>query len=302
MKMKGKLLLLIATITVTAGLYGCITTGSNELSALNQRMIMLEERVYRIEQVVEGYKASAKNVADMGASIDAVRNRVGQVQGKVEEHEQKLSALSSQINQLQERISKIRETPSSPPATAPSSEQKGEPSQKPSSQTAPPSQKLPSTPEKPQETQKAQETQQKQEQAQQKVPTEKSMYEEALAAYNRKDYNVAEKGFQEFIKKYPDSPMADDATFWLGEISFTRGNLLKAIEYYQKVIDVYPKGNKTPMAMYKQGKAWEKLGDSTAAKILYEKIIKKYPNSSEAKLAQQALDEISKGKTSSQSN
>jgi TolA-binding protein len=68
------------------------------------------------------------------------------------------------------------------------------------------------------------------------------------------------------------------------------------------VIDVYPKGNKVPMALYKQGKAWEKLGDSTAAKILYEKVAKKYPNSSEAKLAQQALDELNKGKSSKTSD
>lgn len=297
-----RLYVIVLTVAIL-GLYGCVATGGNELSALNQRMIMLEERLYRLEQTVEGYKASSKNVADMGASLDAVRNKIGQVQGKVEEHDQKLSTLSNQITQLQEKVSKMRE-PSSPstPISPPPADQKGEPSTKPA--PSPPTQKPSVAPEKPQEAQKPQETQQakpSQEQAQPKPPTEKSMYEEALASYNRKDYNAAEKGFQEFIKKYPDSPMADDATFWLGEIHFTRGNLLKAIEYYQKVIDVYPKGNKVPMAMYKQGKAWEKLGDSTAAKILYEKIVKKYANSSEAKLAQQALDELNK-KSSSPSN
>jgi len=297
--MRSKILLFMAMLGVI-GLSACVTTGGNELSALNQRLVMLEERVYRLEQTMEGYKASAKNVADMGTSLDAIRTKVGQVQGRVEEHEQKLSALSSQIAQLQDSMKK-QEKPPSPPVAFPT-EQKPEPSvkpaEKPSEQTS--VSKQPSTVEKPKE---AQQQKPSEETVQQKPPAEKAMYEEALSAYNRKDYNAAEKGFQEFLKKYPDSPLADDATFWIGEIHFTRGNLLKSIEYYQKVIDVYPKGNKVPMAMYKQGKAWEKLGDSTAAKILYEKVIKKYGNTSEAKLAKQALDELNKGgKSSAPSN
>ena len=297
--MRSKVLLLVGMLSVI-GLSGCVTTGSSELSALNQRLVMLEERVYRLEQTMEGYKASTKNVADMGTSLDAIRTKVGQVQGRVEEHEQKLSALSNQIAQLQDALKKQEKL--SPPTVAVPSEQKPEPSTKPSEKPSeqPSVSKQPSTAEKPKE---AQQQKPSEEAVQQKPPAEKAMYEEALSAYNRKDYNAAEKGFQEFLKKYPDSPLADDATFWLGEIHFTRGNLLKAIEYYQKVIDVYPKGNKVPMAMYKQGKAWEKLGDSTAAKILYEKVIKKYGNTSEAKLAKQALDELNKGgKSSAPSN
>ncbi|MEJ5301654.1 MAG: tol-pal system protein YbgF [Thermodesulforhabdaceae bacterium] len=296
--MKGKILLLIVIFGVIAGISGCVTTGGNELSALNQRMVMLEERVYRLEQTMEGYKASAKNVADMGASIDALRTKVGQVQGKVEEHEQKLSAVSNQLAQIQDAAKKQQEKPSTPPLTAPAEqqkEQKAEPSPKPPEK---PTEQPAGTTKQAAVSEKPQETPQKkpsEESPQQKPSSEKAMYEESLAAYNRKDYNASEKGFQEFLKKYPDSPLADDATFWLGEIQFTRGNLLKAIEHYQKVIDVYPKGNKVPMAMYKQGKAWEKLGDSTAAKILYEKVIKKYANTSEANLAKQALDELNKG-------
>ncbi|MGC8718853.1 MAG: tol-pal system protein YbgF [Thermodesulforhabdaceae bacterium] len=298
-------MLVFLALPALAGLYGCVTTGSSELSAINQRLIMVEERVYRLEQAVEGYKASAKNAAEMGASLDAVRTKVGQIQGKVEEQEQKLAAISNQLNQLQEAARKSRETSPQPPVATPPSEQKPEPQPKPSAQAPPASKQQPTPAEKTEKSEKPESTQQSkpaEAQAEKKQPTEKSMYEEALSAYNRKDFNSAEKGFQEFLKKYPDSPLADDATFWLGEIHFTRGNLLKAIEQYQKVIDVYPKGNKVPMALYKQGKAWEKLGDSTAAKILYEKVVKKYPNSSEAKLAQQALDELNKGKSSKTSD
>ncbi len=122
-----------------------------------------------------------------------------------------------------------------------------------------------------------------------KPPSEKSVYEQALEAFHKKNYSESEKTFKAFVKKYPDSPLADNALFWLGEIYFLRGDYLKAIEYYQKVLDTYPKGNKVPIAMFKQGKAWEKLGDSTAAKILYEKVINKFPNSAEARLARQAL-------------
>ncbi len=123
-------------------------------------------------------------------------------------------------------------------------------------------------------------------------PTERSMYEQALNAFHKKNYSDSERTFKAFLKKYPDSPLADNALFWLGEIYFLRGDYLKAIEYYQKVLDIYPKGNKVPIAMFRQGKAWEKLGDTTAARILYEKVINKFPNSAEARLARKALEAL----------
>ncbi|MBW1974514.1 MAG: tol-pal system protein YbgF [Deltaproteobacteria bacterium] len=125
-----------------------------------------------------------------------------------------------------------------------------------------------------------------------KPSDEKSAYEGALKAFHDRNYKQSEENFKAFLKRYPDSPLADNALFWLGEIYFIRGDYLKAIEYYQKLLDTYPKGNKVPIAMFKQGKAWEKLGDTTAARILYEKVINKYPNTAEARLAKKAMEAL----------
>ncbi|SFM75037.1 tol-pal system protein YbgF [Thermodesulforhabdus norvegica] len=133
--------------------------------------------------------------------------------------------------------------------------------------------------------------------ARQETPSmspEEALYSEALKAFQQKNYSLSEEKFKQFADNYPDSSLADNAFFWLGEIYFIRGNYLKAIEYYQQVIDKYPKGNKVASSLYKQAKAWEALGDRTAARILYEKVIEKAPNSAEARLAKEALESLKK--------
>lgn len=126
----------------------------------------------------------------------------------------------------------------------------------------------------------------------QPVNPEEALYEEALKSFQKKEYNLSEQKFKEFLERYPNSSLADNSLFWLGEIYYIRGNYLKAIEYYQQVIDNYPKENKVLISLYKQAKAWEAIGDTTAARILYEKVIEKAPNSSEARLAKRDLEAL----------
>ena len=121
------------------------------------------------------------------------------------------------------------------------------------------------------------------------VQTESGLYEKALGQFQEKRYQEAIAGFRKFLKLYPQSDLADNAQFWIGECHRASGDYEEAILAYQKVINGYPKGNKVPAAMLQQGFAFEKLNDNTTAKLVFKKLLKGFPKSKEAEIAKKRL-------------
>ena len=122
-----------------------------------------------------------------------------------------------------------------------------------------------------------------------KGPSEEELYQAAKMAFDREDFDVARKKFQEILDKYPSSQNADNAQFWIGESYYREKWYEKAILEYQKVIESYPKGNKVPASLLKQGFAFYNLGDKANSRLIMEELIRKYPNSNEAKIAAEKL-------------
>lgn len=118
----------------------------------------------------------------------------------------------------------------------------------------------------------------------------RELYDAAKAAYDRGDLETARQGFKSFLEKYPDSDMADNARFWIGEIYFSEGWYQKAILEYQNVIDKYPKGNKVPGAYLKQGISFQKLGEDANARLVLQELITKFPDSNEARIARAKME------------
>jgi tol-pal system protein YbgF len=118
---------------------------------------------------------------------------------------------------------------------------------------------------------------------------EDELYGSAKQAFDQGDFEAARMGFQEFIKRYPNSKNADNAQFWIGEIYYSEKWYEKAILEYQNVIEKYPTGNKVPAALLKQGLAFANIGDKPNAKLILEELRRKYPDSNEAKVAAEQL-------------
>jgi tol-pal system protein YbgF len=119
--------------------------------------------------------------------------------------------------------------------------------------------------------------------------SEDELYQSAKQAFDQGDSEAARKGFEEFIKRYPNSKNADNAQFWIGEIYYREKWYEKAILEYQNVIEKYPTGNKVPAALLKQGLAFANIGDKPNAKLILEELRRKYPDSNEAKVAAEQL-------------
>ncbi|RLB29390.1 MAG: tol-pal system protein YbgF [Deltaproteobacteria bacterium] len=124
---------------------------------------------------------------------------------------------------------------------------------------------------------------------QQRELTESELYDRALGYYRDGRHTEAMADFNDFLRRYPESQLADNAHFWIGESYRAQGEYEQAILAYQKVINDYPKGNKVPVAMLHQGLAFEKIEDPTTADLVFKKLVKEFPKTREAEIAQKRL-------------
>lgn len=124
------------------------------------------------------------------------------------------------------------------------------------------------------------------------VEKAEDIYKNAMVRFEEGDSAKAREGFQAVVSRFPESNLADNAQFWIGECYFREGNFKQAILEYEKVISQYPKSAKLPAALFKQGMAFEKLGDLESARYLYTKVSKEHPESDQAKMAELRLRNI----------
>jgi len=119
-------------------------------------------------------------------------------------------------------------------------------------------------------------------------------YVEGYALFNSGDYPAAEKAFQDFLARSPESDLADDAQYWIGECFFSLKDHRRAILEFREVVDQYPFGNRVPHAFLKIGLSYLALGDRDRAAENLETVVQAFPKSDVATVARAALDEIHK--------
>lgn len=119
-------------------------------------------------------------------------------------------------------------------------------------------------------------------------------YDEALRLYNLRQLNQARDKLVDFIKKYPRTPLTDNAYLWLGVAYRDLGELSKAEAVWLTVVERCQRRemvdcNKAPAALLQLARLYEQRGDSQKAKEFYEAILRDYPLSEEASMARTRL-------------
>jgi tol-pal system protein YbgF len=120
-----------------------------------------------------------------------------------------------------------------------------------------------------------------------------AMYQAAYSDIAAGRYALARESFQTLLKTYPDTEVADNAQYWIGESYYGTGDFANAIVEFQKVLDNYPKGDKVPAAMFKMGLSQARLKQTAESQKTYRALIQKYPKSPEAALAKERLGQKS---------
>ncbi len=124
------------------------------------------------------------------------------------------------------------------------------------------------------------------------TPTEVSplqAYYTAYSDYVKGNYSLAIAGFRDFYEKNRNSPMADNALYWIGECYYSLGRYEDAIREFDSLINNYPKADNILAAYLKKGYALIELRRYLEAKSVLKELIRKAPLSEEAKLAEQKL-------------
>jgi tol-pal system protein YbgF len=119
--------------------------------------------------------------------------------------------------------------------------------------------------------------------------TPEALYQDALGALRGGQYADAEERLRRFLERYPNSDLADNAWFWIGESLFLRGRVAEAIEAYRAGIERYPTGNKTPDALYKLGTALASVGRAQEALEVWKELVRRFPKTEAAGRAREHL-------------
>jgi tol-pal system protein YbgF len=105
----------------------------------------------------------------------------------------------------------------------------------------------------------------------------KQVYETAYGYLLQQNYGAAESGFDEFLKLYPNDPLAGNAQYWLGETYFVRGQYKAAASAFLKGYQSYAKSAKAPESLLKLAMSLDRLGQRDAACSSYTELEARFP-------------------------
>jgi len=114
-------------------------------------------------------------------------------------------------------------------------------------------------------------------------------YETALNQFKAAKYKEAAVGFAGFVQKYPDSQLAPNAQYWLGNAWYAQRDCKRAIEAQSVVTTKYADSPKAPDAWLAMATCQQEMGNATGAKRSLESLIAKYPSAPAADAARERL-------------
>lgn len=119
-----------------------------------------------------------------------------------------------------------------------------------------------------------------------------TLYNNAFTHYKEGLYGKAILEFEEFVSRFPEHNLADNAQYWIGEVYYSQKDYNRALHEFQKVLDLYPLGNKVPDAMLKIAFSFKELREYRKALDQFQKVIERFPDSDAAIKAREQMEII----------
>ncbi len=234
-----------------------------DIDDIKAQVAELERKDTAVERELEGLdyelteqiNAIKRSQADTLVKIDTLTTEFQILNEKLDDTNFRISSLSQQVAGLQL---------SRPPLPRYTEQQAGQP---------------PETTEAPQTSEET-------------PSTPQSIYNTAYADYLRGDYDLAINGFQEFLRLFADSELADNARYWIGECYYSQGKFMQAVKEFDKVIINFPQADKLPAAHLKKALSYFELNQIGQAVIQLQQLIKEFPASNEARIAREKLESL----------
>jgi tol-pal system protein YbgF len=269
-----------------------VTSVAKALESVGQKVTArLDEQDRRIESVAQ--KVTAR-FEEQDRRIESVVQFAQKVTARFEEQDRRIESIGKSVEQIDLRSSsrqqptKEAQRPVAAPGRDGASPEPAEQESSPAplvqsdSEGTPP----PATIAAPQEPPAVEAVQSNAE------PPDKIRYERVLTLFRDGDLEGARHGFAAFLSDYPNSDLAPNARYWLGESYYGKKDFRKAIDAYDKVQVDYPSSEKVPAAILKKGYAYLALKDKKRASSAFKQVVTLYPKSPEAGKASDKLAQL----------
>jgi tol-pal system protein YbgF len=117
-------------------------------------------------------------------------------------------------------------------------------------------------------------------------------YSVAYNDYLKGNYDLAIDSFKLYRQQFPESPLADNALYWIGECRYSQRKYEEAIDAFDELIVAYPQGDKAAAAHLKKGLSFIELGRKPEALAALKLLVAKYPLEEESRIAQDKIREL----------
>lgn len=120
----------------------------------------------------------------------------------------------------------------------------------------------------------------------------KDLYIQSLSNFQNGNYDAAIKGFAQLVVADPRNELADNSQYWLAECYYSQKNYKRSIIEFEKVF-TFPGTDKDDDAQLKLGLAYQSMGDVEKAKQEYQRLLDYFPASEYVEKAKEAIKQLS---------
>jgi tol-pal system protein YbgF len=254
-----------------------------DVQQLNQQVLALDKKIEQNAVEIKGIRDQLKELIDLTHQFQSAQASVREEQRRLPAQYQilleKVETINTQLAQLSEDLIEIKrvalplaeqvtegeDSEGNQPESLPT-EEHGDTSDQPSEGEAPPSISPNLSP--------------------------NEVYNMARSDYLKGNFELAIEGFTIYKSQFSESPLADDALYWIGECYFSQEKYNEAIEHFNELILNYPNGDKIPAAYLKKGISLAEQEKKEEALSVFKLLITKFPLEEETKIAQQKIREL----------
>lgn len=235
---------------------------------LQQRIAALEERVTKLDALLR-----SQGLVDLLQSVEGMKNDLASLRGQLEVNTNGVETTQKRQKDLyvdlDNRLRKLERVETAPPPSDASVAPSGPYDARPSTPNAP-GPAINAAPGDP--------------------AAESRSYESAFNLFKIGNYPAAIAGFQSFLRAYPNSPLAANSQYWIGNAYSALKDCKTALASQQRLISTYPNSPKVPDAMLNMASCQVELGDKNTARRTLEDIASRYPLSPAADTAKKRLN------------
>lgn len=121
---------------------------------------------------------------------------------------------------------------------------------------------------------------------------ERAEFDAALGELREGRYSEAIAAWWRFLGAHPNSGLAGDAQYWLGESYYLSRDYNAAKETFIALGLNYPQSARLPDALLKLGYIYGEQGETARARDVLQKLTQVYPNTQAASLAERRLQSL----------